>query len=179
MRAGLITVLGLGLGHVVAVSQYQADRLQTAALLHGLQPRNFAVEQTLLARNALAVAVAVALVCAAVLAARRLAEAAVMLLAGYSALGVVVSIEQAVLGYDKGQWPLMPWAQRHSAGAMIAIFVALLAASAVAVWREALAQRGRRRRRPRRPSELGPDRGKHRAAADRDEEGHERAGPED
>jgi hypothetical protein len=176
-----MVVLGFALGHLVSINQYQADRMIAAINLHALAPRNEGNEEFLMSRKLMALMMLSALACASVLAARRPAEVAVMALALYSALGIVVSGEHADLGYEKSQWPLMPWLRKGSPGVMTAAFLGMLGVALVLVWREMQAQapaRQKKRKRSDEPRQRTTHRMQPRARVDREEE-DERASTED
>ncbi len=139
-RLVVVVVLGLALGHLWSVNQYQSDRMDVAIATHALEPRNETNGMWLMSRKLMAAIVATALVCIAVLAATRAAEAIVLIVAGYAALGLALSAERADLGYAKAAWPLMPWAPKQPAGVMCGVFLIILGACVYMVWREAVAR---------------------------------------
>jgi asparagine N-glycosylation enzyme membrane subunit Stt3 len=124
-------------------------------------------------RKLMALLVLATLACAAALAARRPAEVAVMAMAVYSSLGIVVSAEHADLGYERSQWPLIPWLQKGAPGVMTAVFLGMLGIALAMVWHEIQAQapaKQKRRKRNDQPRQRTTHRMRPRTAADRDEE---------
>lgn len=137
-RTGLAIALGIALGHLWSVNQYEIDRISAAISTHALEPRNPSNEAVLMDRQLMSAVVALALVGVGVLAGTGWAETIVTFVAAYAALGLVVSVERADLGYARVTWPLVPWSIKQSCGSMSGIFLIILVACIFMVWREAL-----------------------------------------
>jgi len=110
IRAVLVLALGVSLGHLFAVSQYQRGELDAAHTASREEPalEEYHRYQGLLERRTLAIAADLVLVTAAAVAARSVAEGVALAIVGFGAAGLTAAGELAALGYALLTWPLLP-----------------------------------------------------------------------
>jgi hypothetical protein len=137
-RALLIAAVGLAVGHLMAVGQYQRSLLDETAV--GRDEPALAEHhayQALVERRTLAVAGGIILLGAAAAAGRSVAESVALFVAAFGATGLAASLELICLGYTLVPWPLLPFLSGQQAPLVAVVHGAMVIVVAV-VYRSAM-----------------------------------------
>ncbi len=107
-RALLMVALGLAVGHLLAVAQYQRGLLDEIAGDEEQALAEYRTYQRLVERRTVAVAGIVLLVASAAAAGRNIPEGFVLFATGFGVAGLAATLELVGLGYTLLRWPLFP-----------------------------------------------------------------------
>jgi len=140
LNAIVVAVLAFGVGHLLAVSQCQRDQLLAAREQARAAPglTQSPSDRIPGGRRSVAAAGLVALVAAAYLGAANLAEGLALFLAGYAVLGLTMSTELVIVGYQRVLWPLLPLGPGEDAASVLVAFALLALLTGGAFYRAVL-----------------------------------------